>query len=115
MTFLAALAVVFLPRLLTGKADHPETGILRQPSLYTSRGTGTYLLFENVRALMADKDLELDVFSPARSSGNLVWIEHTTTCSEPGTFDEIAITKILIQLPNQINAGDEFDIYVFAE
>ena len=99
---ITALAIKFVPRQLTQVEE----------SRFPTQGTGTYVLFENVRAVITDKESGIDAFAPDHGSGNLIWIEHTCSFVDPSIVGGWSFRKILIQLPNLINEGTEFDIRI---
>ena len=102
--------------LLVGEpeSDQPAPGIIIQidEQDLVTQGSGTYVFFENTRAVMADKNLELETFSPPPRSGNLIWIEHMSSVVEPGVLDGWGTRKIVIQLPALISEGEELNLRV---
>ena len=99
-TLVAALVVRFGPLLLT------QEEALDEPT----QGTGKYVLFEDTRAMLTDKDLDLAAFPATLGAGNLVWIEHTCSLVDPNVIGGWSSRKILIQLPSQIGEGSEFEV-----
>jgi hypothetical protein len=101
--FVAAIVIKFGPQMLSGPNE--SSGL-------ETKGSGTYFWLDNTRATLADRDVDYATFAPNSKPGNLVLIDHICELLDPEILGGFAVRKIMIQLPDCANEGDEFKIAV---